>query len=88
MVYSASALPLKCKMGGTPLGYLVKAQTIYVFVMGVAVMAFMANYPLRHYRTPKVLRDSTLVVGAFTCHCFWFLAGLLMELRLDIHRLL
>ena len=61
MVYSASA-SIEMQNGGTPLGYLVK-QTIYV-VMGVAVMAFMANYPLRHYRTPRFLRDSTLVVGA------------------------
>ena len=61
MVYSASA-SIEMQNGGTPLGYLVK-QTIYV-VMGVVVMAFMANYPLRHYRTPRFLRDSTLVVGA------------------------
>lgn len=60
MVYSASAA-IEMQNGGTPLGYLIK-QTIYV-LMGVTVMAVLANYPLRHYRTRRFLRDSTIVMG-------------------------
>lgn len=60
MVYSASA-SIEMQNGGTPLGYLIR-QTIYV-VMGVTVMAILANYSVSHYRTRNFLRNSTIVVG-------------------------
>lgn len=61
MVYSSSAA-IEMQNGGTPLGYLIR-QTIFV-LMGVGVMSFLTNYPLRHYRTPRFLKISTLVIGS------------------------
>lgn len=60
MVYSSSAA-IEMQNGGTPLGYLMR-QTIFV-VLGVCVMTFMTNYPLRHYRTKKFLKYSTYIIG-------------------------
>lgn len=59
MVYSASSA-IEMQNGGNPTSYLIK-QTIYV-IMGIGCLIFGANYPLRHYRTPRFLRDSTLVM--------------------------
>lgn len=59
MVYSASSA-IEMQNGGTPTSYLIK-QTIYV-IMGICCLLFGANYPLKHYRTPRFLRDSTLVM--------------------------
>lgn len=59
MVYSASSA-IEMQNGGNPTSYLIK-QTIYV-IMGIGCLIFWANYPLRHYRTPRFLRDSTLVM--------------------------
>ena len=59
MVYSASSA-IEMQNGGNPTSYLIK-QTIYV-IMGIGYLIFGANYPLRHYRTPRFLRDSTLVM--------------------------
>ena len=59
MVYSASSA-IEMQNGGNPTSYLIK-QTIYV-IMGIGCLVFGANYPLRHYRTPRFLRDSTLVM--------------------------
>lgn len=59
MVYSASSA-IEMQNGGTPTSYLIK-QTIYV-IMGIGCLIFGANYPLRHYRTPRFLRDSTLMM--------------------------
>lgn len=59
MVYSASSA-IEMQNGGTPTLYLIK-QTIYV-IMGICCLLFGANYPLKHYRTPRFLRDSTLAM--------------------------
>ncbi|WP_407458877.1 FtsW/RodA/SpoVE family cell cycle protein [Limosilactobacillus vaginalis] len=59
MVYSASSA-IEMQNGGTPTSYLIK-QTIYV-IMGICCLLFGANYPLKHYRTPRFLRDSTLAM--------------------------
>lgn len=59
MVYSASSA-IEMQNGGTPTSYLIK-QTIYV-IMGICCLLFGANYPLKHYRTPLFLRDSTLAM--------------------------
>ncbi|WP_423789636.1 FtsW/RodA/SpoVE family cell cycle protein [Limosilactobacillus vaginalis] len=59
MVYSASSA-IEMQNGGTPTSYLIK-QTIYV-IMGICCLLFWANYPLKHYRTPRFLRDSTLAM--------------------------
>lgn len=59
MVYSASSA-IEMQNGGNPTSYLIK-QTIYV-IMGIGCLIFGANYPLSHYRTPRFLRDSTLVM--------------------------
>ena len=59
MVYSASST-IEMQNGGTPTSYLIK-QTIYV-IMGICCLLFGANYPLKHYRTPRFLRDSTLAM--------------------------
>lgn len=59
MVYSASAA-IEMQNGGSPTSYLIK-QTIYV-LMGICCLTFGANYSLNHYRTPRFLRNSTLVV--------------------------
>ncbi|WP_423789784.1 FtsW/RodA/SpoVE family cell cycle protein [Limosilactobacillus vaginalis] len=59
MVYSASSA-IEMQNGGTPTSYLIK-QTIYV-IMGICCLLFGANYPLKHYRTPRFLRDSTLTM--------------------------
>lgn len=59
MVYSASSA-IQMQNGGTPTSYLIK-QTIYV-IMGICCLLFGANYPLKHYRTPRFLRDSTLAM--------------------------
>ena len=59
MVYSASSA-IVMQNGGTPTSYLIK-QTIYV-IMGICCLLFGANYPLKHYRTPRFLRDSTLAM--------------------------
>lgn len=59
MVYSASSA-IEMQNGGTPTSYLIK-QTIYV-IMGFCCLLFGANYPLKHYRTPRFLRDSTLAM--------------------------
>lgn len=59
MVYSASSA-IEMQNGGTPTSYLIK-QTIYV-IMGICCLLFGANYPLKHYRTPHFLRDSTLAM--------------------------
>ena len=59
MVYSASSA-IEMQNGGNPTSYMIK-QTIYV-IMGIGCLIFGANYPLRHYRTPRFLRDSTLVM--------------------------
>ncbi|MCZ2465451.1 FtsW/RodA/SpoVE family cell cycle protein [Limosilactobacillus vaginalis] len=59
MVYSASSA-IEMQNGGTPTSYLIK-QTIYV-IMGICCLLFGANYPLKHYRTPRFLRDSTLAI--------------------------
>ena len=59
MVYSASSA-IEMQNGGTPTSYLIK-QTIYV-IMGICCLLFLANYPLKHYRTPRFLRDSTLAM--------------------------
>ena len=58
MVYSASSA-IEMQNGGTT-SYLIK-QTIYV-IMGICCLLFGANYPLKHYRTPRFLRDSTLAM--------------------------
>ena len=57
MVYSASSA-IEMQNGGTPTSYLIK-QTIYV-IMGICCLLFGANYPLKHYRTPRFLRDQHL----------------------------
>ncbi|WP_430521895.1 FtsW/RodA/SpoVE family cell cycle protein [Limosilactobacillus vaginalis] len=59
MVYSASSA-IEMQNGGTPTSYLIK-QTIYV-IMGICCLLFGANYPLKYYRTPRFLRDSTLAM--------------------------
>nr|WP_302150587.1 putative peptidoglycan glycosyltransferase FtsW [Limosilactobacillus vaginalis] len=59
MVYSASSA-IEMQNGGTPTSYLIK-QTIYV-IMGICCLLFGANYPLKHYRTPRFLRDATLAM--------------------------
>ena len=59
MVYSASSA-IEMQNGGTPTSYLIK-HTIYV-IMGICCLLFGANYPLKHYRTPRFLRDSTLAM--------------------------
>ena len=59
MVYSTSSA-IEMQNGGTPTSYLIK-QTIYV-IMGICCLLFGANYPLKHYRTPRFLRDSTLAM--------------------------
>lgn len=59
MVYSASSA-IEMQNGGTPTSYLIK-QTIYV-IMGICCLLFGANYPLKRYRTPRFLRDSTLAM--------------------------
>lgn len=59
IVYSASSA-IEMQNGGTPTSYLIK-QTIYV-IMGICCLLFGANYPLKHYRTPRFLRDSTLAM--------------------------
>lgn len=59
MVYSASSA-IEMQNGRTPTSYLIK-QTIYV-IMGFCCLLFGANYPLKHYRTPRFLRDSTLAM--------------------------
>lgn len=59
MVYSASSA-IEMQNGGTPTSYLIK-QTIYV-IMWICCLLFGANYPLKYYRTPRFLRDSTLAM--------------------------
>ena len=59
MVYYASSA-IEMQNGGTPTSYLIK-QTIYV-IMGICCLLFGANYPLKYYRTPRFLRDSTLAM--------------------------
>ena len=59
MVYSASSA-IEMQNGGTPTSYLIK-QTIYV-IMGICCLLFGANYHLKHYRTSRFLRDSTLAM--------------------------
>lgn len=60
MVYSSSAA-IQMQNGGTPQAYLIK-QSIYV-VMGIIVLIFCANYPLKHYRTTRFLKYSTIGMG-------------------------
>lgn len=59
MVYSASSA-INMQNGGSPTSYLIK-QTVYV-IMGIGCLIFGANYPLKHYRTTRFLRDSTIAM--------------------------
>lgn len=59
MVYSSSA-GIEMQNGGSPQGYLIK-QSIYT-IMGIMCVCFFANFSMKHFRTSRFLRDSTLLM--------------------------